>query len=130
MDQFPNRDKEKPLSERDSHGVETDSELDQMDVDGVQPGTSGAQYNPIRSQESGDNASKNTKEFQRFKMSMEPLKPMERRMAQAFLDRKIPNDFKWQIEGETKDEAAIRKQFNSRTLKRPKERKSSSCTDS
>ena len=35
MDQFPNRDKEKPLSESDDHGLQADSELDQMDVDGV-----------------------------------------------------------------------------------------------
>ena len=117
MEQFPNREKEEPLSERGVDGLQSDSELEQMDVDSVQAGTSGDLSNSIRRDGRPDNASQTITNIEEFKQSIELIKPMERKTAQAFLDRGIFLDFRWPSENETKDEANIRKKLNSAKLR-------------
>ena len=116
MGQFPNREKEKPLSTMGDHGLQADSELEQMDVDSVQAGTSGDLSNSIRRDGRGDNASQTIKDIAEFKQRMELIKAMERKTAQAFLDRGLYGQYKWPSENETKDDANIRKKLNSAKL--------------
>ena len=91
-------------------------------MDYLRPSTSGVQSssNGRDREHEGDSTRSIDNEVTEFQKRMDALSKMERKTAQVFIDQGIPNEYKWPIEAESRDDVNIRKKINSCIYKRNK----------